>query len=230
MDDLLGAMLSGADEESGEGQTGGDPLGGLLGSLLGGAGAQPEQGQAGGDALMDLLGDLSGGGGQQAGSPQGAGDMGGLLGALLDGGTGAGFGSLLDPVADALADKMGIPRERARAVVAFALSKLLPALLGGSEASASGGRGQDVDALVAQMNSEQGIDGDYLRSSGIAQELAEQTGLDPDTAEQSLEEVFSMLGQQMGEASASGPSQPQQSRPQLGGLDALLDNWDPQTD
>jgi hypothetical protein len=228
MDDLLGAMLSGADEESGEGQTGGDALGGLLGSLLSGAGAQPGQGQAGGDALMDLLGGLSGGGGQQAGSPQAVGGMGGLLGALLGGGTGTGFGSLLDPLADTLADKMGIPRERARAVVAFALSKLLPALLGGSAASTSGGRSQDVDALVAQMNSEQGIDADYLRSSGMAEELAEQTGLDPDTAEQSLEEVFSMLGQQMGEASSQ--SQPQQSRPQLGGLDALLDNWDPQTD
>lgn len=228
MDDLLGAMLSGADEESEEGQTGGDALGGLLGALLGGAGAPQGEGQASGDALMDLLGGLSGGGGQQAGSPQAAGGMGGLLAALLGGGTGAGFGSLLDPVADALADKMGIPRDRARAVVAFALSKLIPALLGGSAASPSGGRSQDMDALVAQMNSERGIDASYLRTSGMAEELAEQTGLDSETAEQSLEEAFSLLGQQLGEA--AGESQSQQSRPQLSGLDALLDNWDPQTE
>jgi hypothetical protein len=123
---------------------------------------------------------------------------------------------------------MGIPREQARAVVAFALSKLLPALLGSSQASASGGRSQDLDALVAQINSEQGIDADYVRSSGMAEELTEQTGLDSDTAAQSLEEAFSMLGQRLGEA--SGQSQAQQNRPQLSGLDSLLDNWDPQTD
>jgi hypothetical protein len=51
-----------------------------------------------------------------------------------------------------------------------------------------------------------------LQSSGLADELAEQAGLDPDTATRGLQEAFEMLGGQLG----GGQS------PQLGGLEDLL--------
>jgi hypothetical protein len=214
-------MMSGAEEDSGEDSP--DAMGDLLGSLLGGAGSQPGGGQAGGGDMMDLLGGLMGG---QAAGGQQAGGMAGLLGGLLGGGSAPGgmLGGLLDPIADILSEKTGLPRETARAVVAFAISKLLPALLGDRASAEQDARSQD---LWAHMEGEQGIDTNYLRSSGMADELAEQTGLDPETAEQSLEEVFSLLGQQMGDVQAPTPSDEGPVRPQLDGLDGLLDNWEP---
>lgn len=217
MDDLFEAMMSGAEEDSTAGQGSGDAMGDLLGSLLSGAGGQAGSAQAGGGGMMDLLGGLMGG---QATGGQQAGGMGGLLGG---GGSGGLLGGLMDPIADMLSEKTGLPRETARAVVAFAISKLLPALLGSRAGAEPDARSQD---LLAQVGGDQGIDATYLRSTGMANELAEQTGLDPETAEQSLQEVFALLGQRMGEGQAPPTESEGPIRPQLDGLDGLLDNWE----
>jgi hypothetical protein len=62
------------------------------------------------------------------------------------------------------------------------------------------------------MGSGQGLDSDFLQSSGLADELAEQAGLDPDIATRGLQEAFQMLGGQLGGGQAS----------QFGGLEDLL--------
>ena len=53
----------------------------------------------------------------------------------------------------------------------------------------------------------------------MAQELAQQTGLDAQTAQRSLQEVLNMIGAQ-GRGQGGSTAQPRQS-----GLDSLLDTW-----
>jgi len=53
--------------------------------------------------------------------------------------------------------------------------------------------GLDLDGLAAQLDTEQGVDEEYLRSTGMPQELAAKTGLDVDTAIKALQKVLAML-------------------------------------
>jgi hypothetical protein len=129
----------------------------------------------------------------------------------------------MDPIADMLAEKTGLPRDIARAVVAYAISRLLPALLGSRAGVEADARSQD---LMAQIGRDQGIDAHYVRTTGMAYELAEKTGLDQETAAQSLEEAFLLLGQQMEEVHTPPPESEGPVRPQIDGLDDLLDNWE----
>ena len=153
-----------------------------------------------------MLGGLLGG----VGGAQGSGGIGSLLGALLGGGgAGAQAGSPQAPMVSGLAEKLGLPPEVAQMVVSFVLDKLLSGAMGRDAvaASRSGGAtlaGPDLDDLVAQMSRGEGIDVGLLESTGMTAELSEQTGLDPDTAAASLQEVFGMLGSQMGAAPSSG--------------------------
>jgi hypothetical protein len=211
-------MLGGAAEGSGSDEGAGDPLMDLLGGMMGGGAAGGEGGgQQGAGDMAGMLGGLLGGGGQQ-----GAGGMAGMLGALLGGGSaGTGIGSFLDPIVSGLAEKLGLPPEIAQAVVAFALEKLLSGQLGAGDrgaAAPAGQEGLELDDVLTRMGSGEPVDADYLASTGMAEELSEQTGLDPDTAAASLEEAFSMLGSGMGGASPSGG----QDAPDLSGLDDIL--------
>jgi hypothetical protein len=179
-------------------------MGDLLGALMGGAtGQQSSSGDQGAGDMAGLLGALMGGatGQQSTGGGQGSGGMGNLLGALMGGGgASAGAGAFLTPLVTSLADKLGLPPEVAQMVVSFAIDKLFAGARGGTmSASRSGGDAldsQDLNELLVQMNSGKGVDNDLLESTGMTAELAEQTGLDPDTAAASLQEVFGMLGGQ----------------------------------
>jgi hypothetical protein len=184
-DDLMNSMLSGAGSGSDQGGPDADQLGDLLGGLLEGSAGQ--QGGDAGDLLAGLLGGSSSGG---------AGDLGGLLGAVMGGGGAeAGVGSLLVPVTDQLAEKLGIPPETAQMIVVFVVGKLLSGRMRGGAAS----QGDfDLDDLMAQMSSDRGLDADYLQSIGMVDELSQQAGLDSDTAAQGLQEAFEMLGGQLG--------------------------------
>jgi hypothetical protein len=203
MDDLLKAMLSGEGSQAGGGQPEENPLADLLGGMLGG-GATP-----GASGSEDLLQGLLGG-------PQGAGGTDDLLGAVLGGG-GAETGSQasLAPMANAIAEKLGLPPEIAQAVVAFVLGRLLS---GGGQTTAtpptaSSGRRRkskpprpqnlDLGGLLNQARSGQSIEPSHVRASGIHEELARQTGLDADTAARSLEEVLNLLGAQPGQSPGS---------------------------
>lgn len=246
MEELWKAIIGGAQQQPAEG-TGADTLSDLLGSILGGGAAQGgAQAESGGISLPDLIGSILGGGAQQgipgAGAqrrgavsptPQGGGGIADILGSILGGSAGMGANSFLAPIINALAEQLGLPPATAQAVVGFVLTKLLPGLLGGAGAAAPSAtprrrtraaqpqvEGLDLDSLLEQMGSEEGLDPDYWRSSGIADELSEQTGLDSDTAVQSLQQVFGMIGTQLGSPRAQRPSQ---KKP--GGLDHLLDTW-----
>jgi len=199
----------------------------LLKGILGGAqsaGRAGSQGAAGG--LPDLLGGILGGGGQDG---FGLDD---ILGAIMGtGGSGIGANAFLAPIAQALAQKLGLSPAAAQAVVAFAVSKLLPALLGGartaipgsqsgvtpSRRSSAGGEGLDLDHLLERMGTGEDLEPSYLRSTGMVDELQQQTGLGSDMALQSLQQVFGLFGAQLG-----GP----QPQPKPQGLDHLLDTWE----
>lgn len=216
MDDLLKAMLSGEGSQAGGGQEEENPLAdllggpqGLLGGMLGG-GATPGAGGS-----EDLLQGLLGGPQGSLGGPQGAGGMDDLLGAVLGGG-GAQTGSQasLAPMANAIAEKLGLPPEVAQMVIAFVLSKLSS---GGGEAAkpATSRPGQrrrgkrprpenlDLGSLLNQTRTGQNLDQSHVRASGMHEELARQTGLDADTAARSLEEVLKLLGGQPGQSQGS---------------------------
>lgn len=218
IDDLLKALMGDATPDSEDERAGGDPLAGLLGGLMGGEASDSAAGAG------DLLGALLGGSGMGAqgglgvtpgGTTAGeAGGMGGLLSALLGGGAApasaaqapaVGAGSFLGPVIEGITGKLGLPPQIAQMVVTFVLGKLLGGLVGGAtpapaaqEPAPSAPGGLDLGQVLGQMGSGQGLEPAMFRTSGIAEELAEQTGLDSDTAAASIQETLSLLGAQLG--------------------------------
>ena len=239
--DILGGILGGADGKLDAGD-----LAGILGGILGGGGAaqQGSRGgvgsQSGAGGLGDILGGILGGGASQQGSQgaTGAGGLGDILHAILGGSSGANIGanSFLAPIAMALAEKLGLSPAMAQAVVAFVLTKLLPGLSGAARSQAAPSatprrssqqqtqkpEGLDLDYLLDTMGKGEAPDASYLRRSGMAEELAQQTGMDPNTAIESLQHAIGLLGGQL----SAGRSKPQASEPRKGGLDGLLDTWD----
>lgn len=229
LQDLLGGILGGGAAPQQPAGGIGDLLEGILG---GGTAPQQRSTSPAGGGMGDLLEAILGGGGspqQRSSAP--AGGLGGLLETILGGGGGLGSNSFLAPIIEGLAEKLGLPPAMAQMVVGFVLNKLLSGGLGGgmapSPAEPSGGRGlppaqpqgYDLDHLLDAMGSGQQVDPAYLRSSGMADELAQQTGLDPRMAERSLQEVFDMLGGQV------ATERRQVRQPTPGSLDSLLDTW-----
>lgn len=194
--DLLGA-LTGGGAPAGSQQPG--DLSGLLGALMGGGapagGSAPTGSQQPGD-LSGLLGALMGGG--AAPSAQ-SGGMGDLLGALMGGSQASSSAqSPLTSIVVGLAEKLGLPPQIAELVVGFVLNKLLSGSRSAAQvASRSGVEGAvdpDMEQILTRVSSGQQVDADLLASTGMTAELAQQTGLDPEKAEASLQEVLSMLG------------------------------------
>jgi len=211
IEDLLKGILGGgaANQRSQQPQAGQDPLAEILGSILGGGTAQPRRSatQQDGFGLDDIIGAILGGTGATSGTR----------------GSTSGVGSLLTPIAQALAEKLGLPPQIAATVVAFVLTKVLPSLMSGGSLSpaATPSRGSagtqqqpgglDLDGLLEKMG-----------NAGMVDQLAQQTGMDSNTAAMSLQEVLQMLsGQQGSTRRATTPTQPKQ-----GGLDHLLDTWE----
>jgi hypothetical protein len=124
----------------------------------------------------------------------------------------------LGPIVAGLAEKLGLSPQIAQMVVTFVLSKLLSGHSSKAGVLADEGQpGLDLDHLMERMGSGEGLDAGYFESTGMTQELAEQTGLDPDTAARSLQEVFGALG---GGAAPAPPEEP--AEPDLSGLGGLL--------
>jgi hypothetical protein len=239
LSDLLRGILGGVTPQQSGGATpqqgasaGG--LGDILGSILGGADGKLDAGD-----LAGILGGILGGG---TSTPQGSrgatgtGGLGDILGAILgSGGTNVGANSFLAPIVMSLAEKLGLSPAMAQAVVAFVLAKLLPGASSTARAQAAPKaapkrsqpqtqqpKGLDLDYLLDTMGKGEAPDASYLRSTGMADELAQQTGMDQNTAVQSLQQVFSLLGGQLGEGrSGTQPGPAKKSE-----LDGLLDTWD----
>jgi hypothetical protein len=216
LDDILNAFIGGGIPAPGQTPTAGDPLAEILQGILGGgaspAGASPGMGV---DPLGGLLEGILGGGMAPGGSQGGMGLLPGM------GGGEASMNGLLAPLADALAQKLGLPPEIAMMVVSFLGAKLLSGAGGAAGGAAGAKKGRsarsqatpqalDLDSLLETMGSDK----------GAARELAEQTGLDPATAERTLQEAIGMIG------GGRQTRKPQPSnRPSGGGLDSLLDTW-----
>lgn len=206
---------------------GGMDFGGLLQGLLGGTGglasgagqlpegygAQAEMGlgQDGLDLGGLLQGVLGGTGGLAAGTGQpptsSAGGFSDVLGAIMGGGSPAmESDAVLAPIVTSLAEKLGLPPQVAQAVVAFVIGKLVgrrlqPGMESGPAPTRSGAaqfQATSLEDVVQRMNSGQRVTKTAIRDTGLADELAEQTGLDRATAEASLQEVLNALGGQLG--------------------------------
>ena len=206
---------------------GGMDLGGLLQGILGGAGglaggagqapeaygAQAETGpvQEGLDLGGLLQGILGGAGGLAAGTGQApasaAGGLGDLLGAVMGGGSPAPQSdSFLAPIVTGLAEKLGLPPQVAQSVVAFVLGKLMgnrlqpgmQTIAAPTRSRAARPQGKSLEDVVRSMNSGKRVTKTEIRSTGLAKELAAQTGLNRATAEASLQEVLNALGGQLG--------------------------------
>jgi hypothetical protein len=213
--DLMGALLGGGAQSqaspTGMQQEAGS-LGDLMGALLGGgtqSQASPMDMQQGAGGLGDVMGALLGGGMQGSapsmGAPMGASQsavgIGDILGAVLGGGgTGIGTSPLLAPVANLLSEKLGLPPAIAQAVVAFVLAKLMSGSSGGRAAGRMGlvEEGPGVQDLLERAGSGQRLDNRTLADTGLPDELAQHTGMDVETATQSLQQALQLLGPAVG--------------------------------
>jgi hypothetical protein len=196
----MAGMLGG----TGTGNTGG--LGDLLGGLLGGS-------QGGASGVNGILGAMLGGGGSAMESNSflapiisGLAEKLGLppqiaqtvvafvINKLLSGGLGSGGAPGVAAAGDEPAGQQGLDLEQI--MQQFGSSPVAGAVTDSEEPA--GPEGLDLGQILQQMGSSRGVDASYLRSTGLHEELAQETGLDPDTAEASLQEVFNMLSGQLG--------------------------------
>jgi len=195
MSGLLGALMGGGAPAGGQEAP---DMSGLLGALMGGG--APAGGQEAPD-MSGLLGALMGGGAPP--SSQQAGGMSGLLGALMGGSQASGSApSPLTSIVVGLAEKLGLPPQIAELVVGFVLNKLLSGSRGAAQVASRSGVevavDPDMETILTRVNSGQEVDGELLASTGMTAELAQQTGLDPEKAEASLQKVLSMLSGKTG--------------------------------
>ena len=198
LQNILGALLSGASQggaqpqASNQPQAGGDLLSGLLGSLMGGqtsgtgmtTGSQTNnQPQAGGDMLSGLLGSFLGG--QTSGAPMSAGNQAGSnpLMNLVSSGQNPMVNSLIQPIVDSIAQKLGISPAIAMTVVTFAVHYML------SNHGTKLVKGEDISGVLQQHTNKK-----YIQSAGLSQQLASQTGMKPKVAANALSETCKLLG------------------------------------
>lgn len=196
--DILGAL-----EGNQSGNTTGnssDAVANLLGGMLGNSTSSQ------GNGMAQLLSGVLGNAGQgQAGSQEAI--LGNALG-LLEGLMGTNpvkpasninasasvsvndpTMQLLTPLVDALAIKMKISPQIAMMIVSFAVHQLL------SSHPSAGKQGLlDMGNLQQQLSTGQGVNHDYLHSSGLVKQLSKQTGVDADMAAKSLKFIFDTLG------------------------------------
>lgn len=184
--DLLGSLISGLGGSS----AGGSELENALGSLLGES--RPGGGHGGENFVNDLMTALNGGQPPAQGSAlqvNNAGPLGELLNSILGSQQGAeGVNSLIQSIIDQVSRKAGVQPAVVRQVVTFAMAILAGQKRGNSKF--------DPQDMMNRLQSGQGVTTSYLNSTGLAQQLASQAGMDPKTAAQSLQHVLSLFGQQ----------------------------------
>ena len=151
----------------------------MLGSLMGGqsGGNQAASQQPGGDLVSTLLGSFMGGG-QTGGGQTGSNPVMNLV----NSGQNPMVNSLIQPVAETIAQKLGISPAIAMTVVTFAVHYML------SNHGTRLASGADLSGVLQQHT-----DPKFLKSAGVSQQLAQQTGLKPKVAANALSEVFKLL-------------------------------------
>ncbi len=205
---VLGGLMGGAQQSSGQQSGGGDMMSQVLGGLMGAtqqAGAQ----QGGGNMMSQVIGGLLGG---AEGSSQGGGSGDQMLGALeqIIGGTpGAGqtmnmnpaggvnmadmgmnnpIMGLLQPVVNQLAAKANISPQIAMVVASIAVHYLLS-----SHSSTSNRAPMDLGNVMQQLSTGS-ISPDTLHKSGMVSDVMQATGLNKQQAVKSLDTTFGVLG------------------------------------
>ncbi|HFC11538.1 MAG TPA: hypothetical protein ENJ56_01745 [Anaerolineae bacterium] len=206
-----------------------DPISGLLEGILGGGGmpqAAPAAPQgAGGLDIGDLIGSLIGANASQGQPHQnGIADM---IGAIMGGGAGGGSRSAANPIANMLAQKLGIPPALAQAAVAFFMAKMFERKMqpraprndnsGGFQPQRQDTDSLDLDDLLDSMG-DSGSLGTRFSNSGMDSELAEKTGMQPQQANQALQEIVKIFGELRGK--------PNPVTTKGVDLKGLLDAWD----
>jgi hypothetical protein len=185
----------------------GDPLSDILGGILGGMddtpstrrapGRLPQSGS--GDPLSDILGSVLGGGGANTGGyPQSSSSsdpLGSILGGMFGGGqmgTGSsmgGLGSVLSPLADAVSQRTGIPREIASAAMSIIVPMLLSKLAGSSQVN-------NRQELLGSLNNLRGQNIAFSANEkrAMVQRLVTETGMDRRQARQTVNQAIQALG------------------------------------
>jgi hypothetical protein len=167
---------------------------------MGGGQGGAQGGSPGGLDLGGLLQGVMGAGQASAhGGGQGGLDLGSLLQGLMGGGS-AGAGSPLASMASTVGQQLGLPPSIAQMVIGFVMSKLLGGQQGRSGMvdvlgqAGSPSTGFNVNELADLLSSGGTVDHNYVQSTGLVEELSQQTGLDPATASRSLTHVLNLLG------------------------------------
>lgn len=216
MEDLLRAMMGSVGQPSRPGSGSGDPLADMLQGILGNDTA-PQKG----GGLEEILGAIMGSAasGRQAEAPGASGGLLDILSAVLGSSMGEGAQDIgMTSIIESVASKLGLSEGIAQLIVAFVIGKLLGGMgsVGGGRPATSvaqsptSARSFNLDSLLDEMG----------RNPSMAEELAQQTGLDAQTAQQGMRQVLEMLGGQ-----AHGREDGRPTPPQRGSLDDLLKNW-----
>ena len=227
MDELLQAIL-GAATQGGAAtpQRGGsqaDPLAEMLNGILGGgAGSALAPSSGGGIDIADLIGAVIGQNASRGQTHQnGIADM---IGAIMGGQQGG-----INPIAQFISEKTGIPPVIAQMAIAFFMSKMLQgqsqSARGGGFQPSGGGNFQPQEAQPDSLNLDDLLDsmgdgeslGTHFANNGMAAELAQQTGLSEDKANETLQEILNVVGRKR--------SRPNPVNPREVNLKGLLDNW-----
>ncbi len=178
LDNLMkGLMQSGSDPQGQQG-SGGDPMSEALGGMMGG-------GAPGGSASSQMLGALEGIIGGKPGTgkplPQNAGN------AANPAQAGGPAMSVVQPLADRVAEKVGVSPQIATVVSSIALHYLL------SSHPSSGAQSRlDYGSTMQELKTG-GLSPDTLKNSGMVNDVTQATGLDQNKAVRSLNTVFSTL-------------------------------------
>jgi hypothetical protein len=202
MEDVMKALMESASAKQKPQQTagGGDALSQMLGGMLGGQ----QQSGMGGGMLGQALGGLLGT--QQSGSGAGTGALLGGLQQIIGGtpGTGqqlpmggGGMGmtasnpmmSLLQPIVNQVAEKLGISPQTATVIASIALHYLVQ-----SSPNTPGASPLNLGSVMQTLAAGRNVSPSALQKSGMVDDVIQATGMDKKEAVKSLNTTFSVLG------------------------------------
>lgn len=223
LESLIGGILGGGQPSGRQAprapQGGSGAIGDLIGGILGGqSGGRAPQG--GRDPMSDLIGGLIGGSSRAGGG----GGMADIIGSVLGGAAGGRSGQASNPIINALAEKIGVSPQLAQMVVSFFMSRMLAKQLdksGGRVEDMQHGSGSaegeyvDLDNLLSFQDDDAALQTKFA-DSGMAHDLAKQSGMGEQEAAGALSALVKMLGAQR---QIPKPVQPNND------LKDLLDAW-----